>query len=404
MRSLLLLVFLLLPWPAAAQGGSTSHAIDQARLFIRKGWHEDAHAELMEALATPEGSQSFEVHWLLSQVSYELLMVGPAVDHARVAAGLTEDADKSAECWQLVEFYEGTYGSVQVIGPQQGLKSRLQLELQTTLFDPELTRYVKRKTLDLTESAPLPRIIWLPAGDYLINGQALTVTAGKEATLRLPLSALGAKGMAALQVPRVELGGGFGVLFGARVANLHPSIETQLSVTQPLGRLLLGLTLDKSFRSYDVEGYGPAHSPAAFSGGLRLGTELLVGGPLAFRPFLGYRYGLLPGISFDCRDTQQGLSCAPELEPNGVTDRFYATARAHIAAAELSIDYRDGGRTNAMGIGIRAGVDQVFGSVSESSRGAYTDLDDAEPMEITLQDGSIHATGIRLLVNLSIAL
>ncbi len=404
MRLLVLLTLLSFAPAAFGQANSPSHAVDEARLFIRKGWYEDAHAALLRAVATPDGSQSFEVHWLLSQVSYELLLVGPAQEHAREAAGLAPEPDQAASCWQLVDFYETTFGSVEVIGPQAGMKSRLQLELQTTLFDPELARFVKRKTLDLTDSVQLPRTIWIPAGDYLVNGHAVTIQAGRQVTLQLPLSALGAKGMAALQVPRLELSGGFGVLFGPRTQNLHPSIETQLSVTQPLGRLLVGVTVDKSFRSFDVEGYDPSGSPGAFSGGLRLGTELLVGGPLAFRPFLGYRHGLLPGIEFDCSGSLDGLACAPEMDDSGVTDHFYATSRVHVGCAELAVDYREGGRTNALGIGVRASVDQLFGTIPESSNGVYTELEEASPMEIQLQDGSFYATGIRLLVNLSIAL
>ena len=402
MRFLLLLVLLLHAAPVAAQEASSSHAVDQAKLFIRKGWSVDARDELLRALTTPEGSQNFEVHWLLAQVLYELLEVGRATEHARVAAGLTEDPDQQAACWQLVEFYEGTFGAVDVIGPQNGISSRLQLELTSTLFDPELKRFIARKTLELTEASRLPLVIWLPAGSYLINGHELTIRAGDQTTLQLPVSALGSRGMAALQVMRLELGGGFGVLLGQRVSNMHPSIEAHLSLTQPLGRLLLGATIDKSFRSYEVDGYEPSSNLAAFGGGLRLGTELLLGGPLAFRPFLGYRYGLLPGLAFDCRDAREGLSCQPEIDDPQVTDRFYGTAKLHVVALDLGVDFREGGRTNALGVGVRVGLDQAFGKVSSASQAAYPGTDQA--VTIDVQDGSFHATGVRILTNISIAL
>ncbi len=402
MRYLLLLALLLQAAPVAAQEASSSHAVDQAKLFIRKGWHADARDELLRALTSPEGSQSFDVHWLLSQVLYELLEVGRATEHARVAAGLTEDADQQAACWQLVEFYESTYGAVEVIGPQKGISSRLQLELTSTLFDPELKRFVNRKTLDLTDTTKLPVTIWLPAATYLVNGHEVTIRPGKQDTLQLPLSALGSRGMAALQVMRLELGGGFGVLLGQRVSNMHPSIEAHLAFTQPIGRLLLGATIDKSFRSYEVEGYEPSSDFAAFGAGLRVGTELLLGGPLAFRPFLGYRYGLLPGVPFECTDDRGALTCSADLDDPVVTERFYGTARVHIAALELGVDYREGGRTNALGVGVRVGIDQAFGSVGSAARAAYPDADDT--VELTIQDGAFHATGIRILTNLSIAL
>jgi hypothetical protein len=401
-RSVLMLVLLLWAAPVGAQEASSSHAVDQAKLFMRKGWHADARDELLLALTSPEGSQNFEVHWLLALVLYELLVVGRATEHARVAAGLTEDPDQQATCWQLVDFYESTFGAVEVIGPKKGIASRLQLELTSTLFDPELKRFVARKTLDLTDTLELPATVWLPAGSYLINGHEVTVRAGDTVRLQLPLDALGARGMASLQVMRVELGGGFGVLLGSRVANLHPSIESHISFTLPIKGLLLGATIDKSFRSFEVDGYDPSPSPAAFGGGLRLGTDVLVGGPLAFRPFVSYRYGLLPGIGFDCHETREGLSCAAELDESGVTDRFYGTAKAHTVGAELGIDYREGGRTNALGLGVRVGVDQTFGAVSSASRAAYDGADNT--VEVVVEDGSFHATGVRLLANLSIAL
>ncbi len=399
-RTLMLLALLLAP-PAVAQEVSSSHAVDQAKLFMRKGWNVDARDELLRALTTPEGSQSFEVHWLLAQVLFELLEVGRATEHARIAAGLTADPDQQATCWQLVDYYESSFGAVIVIGPQDNVSSRLQLEHTSTLFDPELKRFISRKTLELTEATKLPLEIWLPAGSYLVNGHEVTVRAGDEVTLQLPASALGAKGMAALQVMRVELGAGFGVLLGSRVGNLHPSIESELSLTQPLGRLLVGLTLDKSFRSYEVEGYAPSGSPEAVSGGLRLGTELLLGGPLAFRPFLAYRWGMLPGIGFGCHEGPDGgLVCQPDHAEPGVTDRYYGVARVHTGSLELAVDYREGGRTNAMGFGLRLGIDQHFGTVPNQDQAAYPD---DTIVDVDVSEGAIHATGIRLLTNLSIA-
>jgi hypothetical protein len=403
----LLMAFSLWAGAALAESPPTpGHAADQARLFIRKGWHEDAARELEAALATPEGQASFEVHWLLAQVSWELSDIGTAAEHARIAAGLAPGPDEEAACWQLVQDIDATFGSVRVGGPQDGTRSRLQLESTSTQFDPELKRFIAKKTLALTEPVELPVVLWLPGGTYLVNGQEVTVAPGREAALQLPPSALGARGLASLQVLRVEIGGGFGVLLGARVANLRPAVESELTVVQPLGRLLLGATFDKSFRAYEVDGYASARSPLALGGGVLLGTEVLLGGPLAFRPTLGYRYGLLPGLAFDCRESQGGLACAPELPGGDATDRLYATARTHTGTLQLALDWREGGRVNAVGLGVRAALDQVLGRVPGEDTGARVGSDGEPGAEIatTVQDGDFHATGIRILVNLSLAL
>ncbi len=400
-----LLMALLVASPAVrAQSGSSSHAVDQARLFIRKGWYEDARAELDEAAASPEGQASFDLHWLLSGVAFELLDVAAAVEHARIAAGLAQDADASAECWRLVEYYEGSFGALQVIAPQDGIASRLQLELTSTIFDPELKRFISRRTLALTERIPLPTEFWLPAGDYLVNGEPVTVNAGRQASLRLPLSAIGSRGLASLQVVRLELSGGFGVLFGSRVSNLHPGIDSQLALTVPVGRAFLGLTIDKSFRSYDVEEYGPSSSPEAFAGGLLVGTEVLAGGPLALRPGLGYRYGFLPGVAFDCVDSDAGISCTSQLPEEQVSTRYYGIGRVHLPYGQLSIDYRQGGRTNALGVGVRVVVDGVFGDLPIQSQGQRSAAGSEASVPVTISDGRFSAAGVRLLANLSIAL
>ncbi|MFH1468623.1 MAG: tetratricopeptide repeat protein [Pseudomonadota bacterium] len=397
-------LFALSLWAGAALAAppSPGHAADQARLFIRKGWYEDAAHELRAALESPEGQASFEVHWLLAQVSYELQDIGGAAEHARLAAGLAPGPDEEAACWQLVQDIDATFGSVRVSGPQDGVQSRLQLEGTSTQFDPELKRFIAKKTLELTEPVALPLVVWLPSGTYLVNGQEVTIAAGHEAGLQLPVSALGAKGLASLQVLRVEVGGGFGVLLGERVANLRPAIEAELTVVQPVGRMLLGLTFDKSFRGYEVDDYPVAHSPTALGGGLLIGTEVLLGGPLAFRPSLGYRFGLLPGLPFDCRESHDGLSCAPVLEGGDATDRLYATARTHTGTLQLALDWRQGGRVNALGLGVRAAVDQVFGSVPAEGTGAHGGSE--EEIVTSIQDGGFHATGIRILANLSLAL
>ncbi len=406
----LLLAMLLLVLPVTTRAGSTpdevatSHAVSQARHFIRKGWYADARAELLSVAENSVGGSSYEVHWLLAQVCYELQDVGEALRHAELAILFSPTTDSAVECHHLVQDLEASFGSLEISAPHAGMESRLQLELASSLFDPGLKRFVNRVTLSLKERTALPVVVWLPAGNYLVNGQAVTVLPGQPASLKLPMNALGSRGLAALQVLRVELSAGFGVFLGERLSNLHPGIETQLGITQPLGRVLLGLTFDKAFRSYDVEQHEPAGSPLAMAAGLRLGTELFVGGPLALRPSLGYRYGLLPGLAFACQEADAGLACAPELEGAEPASRFYAVAPFHAAYGELSADYRQGGRANALGIGVRFALEGVFGSAPSSSEGHLYDESKNQVQAIRITDGAFQAFGIRLLANLSLAI
>lgn len=402
MRLFLLPLLFALAAPNALAQDTFEHSVDQARHFIKKGWYVDARNELLTAVATAEGARSYEVHWLLSQVYVELQEIGLAIEHAEKAMRVAPDQAHRDEANEAISYYKTTYAPLKISGPQDGISSRLQLEITSTLFDPELKKFVSKIVLKAKEKQVLPVTFWLPMGTYLVNGHEIEVVANQDNNLELPMGSLGNKGLSKLQVSRVEFASGFGVFFGEDVANLLPGIETQLAITQPVGRLLVGVTLDKTFRSYRVDTYANDSSPLEMAGGIRLGTELFLDGPLALRPSIGYRYGILPGVGYDCAASDSGYECAEGLDP--VEARYYAITRAHIPYAELSIDYRSGGNISAFGLGIRIAVDQAFGSVPKSSTGYLYSDESQTTSTITIQDSAYMATGLRLLANISFAL
>lgn len=395
-----LLVTLLLSPDVAAQVSSPGHAVAQARHFVKKGWHEDARQELEDAVRTPQGSRDFEVRWMLSQVCYELLDVGCAVEHARAAVDLAPEDGVRAEVQGALEAIASVFVPLEVAGPHAGLVSRLQVEPAASILDPELKRYANRVALKLKEQTTLPVEVWLPAGPWRVNGREVALEVGAPARLDLPMNALGSRGLASLQVLRLEVSGGFGVLFGQRVQHLLPAAETQIALTQPIGRALVGLTVDRSFRSYEIEDHGTAGSPWGWTGGVRLGTELFLDGPLAVRPFVGYRTGWLPGIGFDCVEGGDGvLACAPD---GPATEHLVVPAWVHVPSAEVAVDWREGGRITALGVGVRAGVDGVFGSVPETLEAASVeDPDHLRPVTVTGR--SFSAVGVRFMANVSFA-
>jgi hypothetical protein len=393
----LLFALQLLLSPAAAQ--DAGHHVDQARLFIKKQWYEDAAEELEQAIDLDGGS--YDAWWLLAQVRYELLDAEGAYEAARAAVEHTRDPDEALRAQQQADFIHQTFGVLVIQAPYEGVQSRVQLERQSTLLDPDLKRFVDALALDWTHPQLLPLRVALPAGTYLIQGEQVELQPRLEATeLPLPMAQLGNKGFSQLQVTRAELSTGVGAWMGSRTAGMRPSWEIQAGVTQPVGGLLVGVIADYSVRSYQVEGYGAVRHPAAATLGLRLGRELMVAGPLALRPGLGYRYGYLPGIPLACDRGSEAaeLSCAAPTE--GEPDvMVYAIGRAHIPFAELSVDWRRAGRTTATGLGVRVVVEHARGRVPSPST---ADIQGASgSFDYTVEEPGWHTTGLRMMANFS---
>jgi hypothetical protein len=384
----------------AAEQTTVKHAVTQAKLFVRRGWFRDARLELEQAAASADGQRSFEVLWLLSQVCHELMDMGCALESARRAAPIVPDRQQADALEDLIRYYESTYGFLTIGAPYEGMVSRIQLELLTSLFDPELKRFVNRRALDLRERNPLPMEIALPAGKYRVNGHEIEVKANVEDRLVLPISALGARGMAALQVSRLEVTSGVGAFFGEDTADLQPGLDLQVAITQPFGPILVGLMVDHSLRNYVVPSVGPQRSRGATGIGFRIGREIPVEAPLGLRASLGYRFGYLPGIGFKCeQDPTGGLLCSDEPQGLAVL-QVHGVARVHQPLVELGVEYRKAGRTTAFGSGVKFEVGYVSGAVPETTQ-VVVSGDSSDVREVTIVDGSIAAVSVRMLANLS---
>jgi hypothetical protein len=377
---------------------SVDDHIAQATFFVKKGWYEDAERELEQALDLDPDSG--EAHLLLAQVSYELLDAEAAYLHAEQATALLTDSDRALEARRLTDWLGQTFGVLEVHAPYPGVQSRLQLERSSMMLDPELKRFVDAVALEWTHPQALPLRVALPAGEYKVQGETVVIEPSGEAVLELPLNSLGSKGFAALQVSRLELSSGVGMMTSERASNLMPSWETQVGVSQPVRGWLLGVTFDYSVRSYFVEGWGPIAQRNAMGVGAKWGKELMVAGPLAVRPSVGYRYGYVPGIPFECVNGLEGTVCeAPDASNADPDMLIYAVGRAHVPYAELSIDWRRAGRTTATGVGVRVSVEHARGHVAETGTAQVHGTEDT--LEYTAPDGAWTANGLRMLANFS---
>ena len=385
---------------AQADDGSVRHHVAQARQFVKNKWYEDAAVEIEAALAAPNGLDSFDAHWLGAQIYYELVDVDRAAALAERAAALAPNADAREQAANYSQFLRENFGVIEVTGPEAGMRSRLQLERSSVVFDADLKRLIAKVSARVHEPTPLPTRIGVPAGDYLLNGVAVTVPAGGTAPVALQMRQLGAQGMAALQRVRLEVGGGVSVLFGERVSNLRPGGAFDLSLTIPVGPLLIGAVGAFDLRSYHAAGAATTLDPRTFAGGVRVGRELALSGPLTLRPSLGVRYGLVPGIGFGCDETDDVLACTPAVD--GAEVEIYALGTAVTPFLELAAEYREAGRTTAVGVGVKIIVEEHVGAVASPGEAALYDNPDAT-LPYTATPATWTATGVRLLADLSIA-
>ncbi len=364
---------------------SAAHHLAQAQLFMRKRWYADAAEELRAALAAPGGGDNYMVYVAAAGVAFEIQDIEWAIEMAQGAAATAPSEAERQAAADLADSYAAQFGFLTVDAPYPGMASRLQLESTSLILDPELQRFINQVALRWRGKTALPVRIGLPVGSYLVNGQPVTLTAGGEHTLPLPMSALGSRALTALQVTRLEIAGGASALLGAQTSNLLPSLQLQLSLTQPIGPVLLGVLVEGGQASYIGE-RNILQDSSAWAAGVRLGYELQLASALSVRPSLLGRYSVTPGISLTC----SGDPFAPVCGPGSAGDRF-ATGTAWHGGLELSVEHREAGRTTALGTGVKLAADRAFGSIPASGEG----WDAVDP--------SWSAFGLRLLANLSLA-
>lgn len=390
------MIFLPLLLPYAEAADDPGFHLAQARQFAKNKWYADA-AEEIEAGLAAGGAQNFELHWLGAQIYYELGRMDRAAALATRAADLASTDAARDQAKGLRDFLVTTFGSLTIEAPYPGMRSRLQLEVTSLVLDPELKALINKTALSLREPTELPTTVWVPEGDYLVNGRAIHVNVGAGSRVALELKELGEQGLAALQVSRLEISLGISVPFGADVANLRAGGAAELAFTQPLGPILVGVLGSWDARTYAGGQGETVFDPLAGDLGLRVGRELVLGGPLAVRPSLGVRYGTTPGIPLRC-DGGEPSQCASDL--SDAVYAVYAPGRTISPFAEVVVEYREAGRSTALGVGVKAVVAQAFGTTPRAGDARFSD---GTTLSYVGDGSPWSATVIRLYTNIDLA-
>lgn len=340
----------------------------QARLFLKRGWTGDAIAELERARSTDAGRENADVMAMLVDAHLAADALPEALCFAREAVRL---APERAELARLARSLEEEHGLLRIVGPVEGLVTRMQLDALDPLTSQSEKERVGRIALRLREQTRLPTTVALPVGRYTVNGVETEVVADRNAIVGLPHEATGARGLASLQVTRAEVGAGVLVVPGGVLPELTPTV--QLGVTVPAGLLLVGGVLDVQLPTgFTVLGRSEQdRAPPSVTGGLRVGADLLTRLPLAIRPSLVLRAGQLAGVGRACDESGR---CGAPGEPGSESDTVvHSMAWVLMPGAELSIDHRQAGRSGAAGFGLKVGAESIFGWVpAEGTSGQFS--------------------------------
>lgn len=397
-------MILLLATAAFAQESpqSMGYHLAQARQFVKNKWYDDAANEIELALATQDGAADFEVNWLGAQIYQELVKMHRAAELARRAADLAPNENARGRCAEVADYLEQSWGEVTITAPYKDMRSRLQVEATSPIIDPEEKRLLNKVALRLRENTPLPTTVSLPVAGYLVNGVPVTVVGGGEKTVALQMDQLGAKGLAALQVSRLEVSVGTLARFSDRVGGIAIGPTVELAFTQPLGPVVVGLVGAWDPRSYESIAQSAEFDPLGWSAGLRVGRELSVGGPVALRPSLGARWVALPGVPMDCKLTD--TSAATCVDPGKTPPDLVAYADAHGVAPffEFAAEYRQGGRTTALGVGVKVTAEDLLGWLPKEGDIALVD-GSGPPIRYSSSTSLLNVPGIRLSGTLDFA-
>lgn len=360
---------------AQAADGSTGDLethVAAAKLDFKRGWLPDAEAEIAAALALPAAAQDFDLWALGAQIALENLDVATAKARAWRCSEIAPDQDRRDMADALVYRLQSAYGYVEVSTTQPGVWSRLQIEPQTSILDPEDKRFATKAALRWRDRTDLPVTLALPVGSWLVNGQKVEVQPDQTANLELPLRLTGTGALAALQVTRLELGAGVGQWLGARLGDHYPATRTQVGLTQPLGWLLLGVGGELDVQPWGAADHQVRSAPLGLGVLGRVGGEVFLGGPLALRPDLTLRWARIPGIALSCDDGAT-WSCSWDGPSDGPAHHVYVPANAWIPGAELLVEYREAGRTTALGTGVKLSVERAFGAIPASGTATAAD-------------------------------
>lgn len=333
-RLILALVFLLTLGAAGLGVGPTAstaeaaeswqHHLAQANNYYRNRLFPKALDELKLVVADSEGVKQLKAWQLIVQISGKLKDLDSLIWGLEGGVGQAkgrEAAEMQAQLYRLKRVYGRVLFAVE--GGSGKLPSRsLELKLKTEISDPEIVSYFERGAVLLGNDGYAVSSLWLPSGDYMLDGAPLKIVSGKDTIVEVAPTtdvtvAIEIGGLGGARFGEVTTGnaGGMGGLEFMVGPHIHFASGVSLLI-QGGGLFLSGAqsTVDVQQDAYEN------HSGAKLSAGagFMIGLEFKVGN-VDVAPRFGYAVQYIaPGLYF--RGT---VASSPDGRPGGVVQGDY---------------------------------------------------------------------------------
>ncbi len=333
--------------------------VDQASIFLHRGYFSDAVAEVDAGLADPSSGDAFALYSIGVDAAWELGDIDHVLVWSAQAADLALDAD-AHDAWQARhDTVAATWGWVVVAGPVA--RAALDLAPETPVVDPEQKRIAAAVAQRLQAPQALPTRVALPAGAWRVNGATVTVIAGQTAKVTLAGDAAGLGGLGALRALRIQ--GEIGVEFVASPSAAGRGGTFAVTLDGPLAASAGALRLAGSLRwapvAYVTDEGRAVVSPWAGAGGIALALERPLASGLAVRAQFGGDVTLIEGVPRMCPTTACGGAA-----------RLYLPAWGVGPAGEVAITSRHDARSIGVSLGGALGLGRTVTSGVASVAGA----------------------------------
>lgn len=159
----------------------------QANTFYRNRLLPKALAELKVVVADPEGKKQLKAWQLIIDIANKLKDLDSmiwALENGREIAKGQEAAQMQAQLYRLKRVYgrvkfEATGGSGKL--PTKGIK----LKIEEEPGDPEAKAYYEKAKVIFGQEGYAVGQMWLPAGQYELDGELLKIVAGKDTNVEV---------------------------------------------------------------------------------------------------------------------------------------------------------------------------------------------------------------------------
>lgn len=364
----------------------------QAKQFVKRGWWDDAAAEIEAAELLSGANGSWELHWVGAQVAYERCDGQKVIRYANRAAVLAPSDAAREQAFNLASSMTANFGAVMVRASRPDLTVRLRVERTSPQLDTELARITAQCAARDRRGVELPARIDLPVGDYTINGQAVHVSPGGEE--RLDLRNVGG---ASIQRTSLHVGGGIGVVLGERAA-LNPGPVARVLLDVPIGPINLGAGVSWAPQGWTVPGGGSTWSPWGIGGEARIGHAFALAEELDLTPWIGGRVEQVPGVGLGC--AADGTCTTPDGE---AAIQVYPVSTSIAPLGAIALAYHPAGRNGRVGMGVEASMDWRFGTLPASGTATFRDDSGATDLTWTTSATTWNAPGLRLCADLALS-